>query len=85
MRYDGFFKMNKKQAEKINLWRSVLLKVQQNTPNYNFTLFWSGQQDPPVGRFSTYEEMVRHIKSKKDFGWTHYDDQTPVPLKDKIE
>lgn len=72
MRYDGLLKMNNKQAEKMNIWRSVLLKVQQNKPSYNFILKWSELLEPPVGRYSTYESMLRHIKSKKDFNWTQY-------------
>jgi hypothetical protein len=29
---------------------------------------------PPMGRFSTYQAMISHIKAKRFFGWNHYEE-----------
>jgi len=86
IRSDGSeFEINRRQAEKINQWRSILLQVQKDTTTYNFTLSWSEQQsEPPLGRFSTYPHMSRHIKLKKFHKWNHYEDEPPIASK-KIE
>ena len=65
-RYNQTLKMSAHSAEYINLWRSILLEVQKHTPDFNFTLSWNRTPpEPPMGRFSTYAEMIRHIKSKR--------------------
>jgi hypothetical protein len=56
--------------------------VQEKT-HYNFTLFGDNNNvdedgmgsipKPPMGRFSTYQAMISHIKAKKFFGWHHYE------------
>jgi hypothetical protein len=71
----------KRLASRINMWRATLLKVQQDT-SFNFTVLQPKGTDannqatssnPPVGRFSTYQAMISHIKAKKFFGWQHYE------------
>ena len=77
-RHKQTFKLSPKNAEYINLWRGVFLKVIKDRPDFDFISFsWNeGSQppEPPMGRFSTYAQMIRHIKSKKDHNWTHYKD-----------
>jgi hypothetical protein len=68
--------------KRMQIWRDTLMKVQEKT-HYNFTLFGDNNNvdedgmgsipKPPMGRFSTYQAMISHIKAKKFFGWHHYE------------
>ena len=71
--HNGVYKMSAKHAEMINLWKSIFLEVQEHTPSFNFSLSWIKlQMEPPIGRYSTFNDMIRHIRAKKKMNWTHY-------------
>ncbi|KAG7372940.1 hypothetical protein IV203_033664 [Nitzschia inconspicua] len=80
--HNSTMKVGRRLASRINTWRETLLKVQQMT-NHNFSVLKDGNSStnapscpprpPPVGRFSTYEAMIAHIKAKMFFGWQHYE------------
>lgn len=57
-------------SEKVTIWRDTLDKILarahatlKNPPAIN---------EPPVGRYSTYNQMLQHIKMKKKFAWNQY-------------
>lgn len=62
--------------KKLVVWRDALLKAQTRT-NFTFSLHLTKEHKnakPPLGAYSTYYTMIRHIKAKKFFQWNHYED-----------
>ena len=64
--------------DKINVgtleWYESLEAVSNRTNtifDFSFAM-GDGEQRPPVGRFSSYGEMIKHIQAKERRNWTHY-------------
>lgn len=64
-------------------WNDALQEV-QTIANYTFLLplndsqSASGNTRPPLGRFATHRDMIRHIKARAFFGWNHYEKDTKL-------
>ena len=65
----------KRLSKTLIAWKQALLEVQEIT-NYSFSFHLSherGGSNPPVGRFATFNDMIRHIRAKSFFGWNQYE------------
>jgi hypothetical protein len=67
--------LNGQQLQSVLVWYHTLKVVGKETnTTFDFS-FDKGRDDsaPPVGRFSDYAHMIKHIQAKALTNWTHYE------------